>query len=267
VDEKTAEVYKVLIGVVRSPIIHLFPMKTLLVLVSLVLLSESGLPAQTANAAPGSSTSSASTPAHVLYQPPSDNAGGISPDRISDGSRGGPEDAPLVEVLGPEHVAWTAEPRPLLYWYQSKASKVPVEVSVTEPRNPQPLMLLQTSGPISAGVHSFRVTADLKPSVYYRWSVAVVLDPENRSQDVVAYGVIKRIAPTPELAAKLAQAPAQDKPSIYAQYGLWNDALEALSTLIKQSPENEALKQERASLLKQVGLGDVHFDPAPAHVP
>jgi len=233
-------------------------MKTLLALVSLILLFGLG-PCSgqtTTNAAPAA-------PKHVLFQAPDDDSGGILPNRIGGGSRGGSADAPTVEVLVPEHVALTTEARPLLYWYQSKPSTAAFEVSVTEPKHPKPLMLLRTSVPMTAGVHSFRVTADLKPSVRYRWSVAAVLDPQNRSLDVVAFGVIKRVDPSPELKAKLAQAAEQDKPALYAQNGIWYDALESLSTQIKNSPNNEALKEERADLLKQVGLGDAKFDASP----
>lgn len=248
-------------------------MKPLLLLSNLLLLSEFGLRAQMTNAVPSpvapippaTSSASASVPKHILFQPPDDDGGGILPNRVGGGSRGGTDNAPMVEVLVPEHVAFTTEARPMLYWYQSKASNVTFEVSVTEPKNPKPLMLLQTSQPTSAGVHSFRVTAELKPSVRYRWSVAVVLDPQNRSQDVVAYGVIKRVEPSPDLAAKLAQAPDQDKPALYAQSGIWYDALESLSTQIKKSPGDDALKQERSSLLDQVGLGNARFDATPSN--
>ncbi len=91
-------------------------------------------------------------------------------------------------------------------------------------------------------------------------SVAAVIDPQNRSQDVVANGVIKRTEPSSKLAAQLAQARELDKPSIYASNGIWYDAVESLSTQIQKSPDDEALKQERAGLLKQVALADVKFD-------
>ncbi len=240
-------------------------MKTLLAIVSLLLVLGPGpCSAQatpSAAPAPGPAAAAATPPKHVLFQSPDDDdSGGVLPNRIGGGSRGGPGDAPTVEVLVPDHVALTTEARPLLFWYQSKPSTAAFEVSVTEPKKPKPLMLLHTTAATAAGVHSFRLTADLKPRVRYRWSVAAVLDPQNRSQDVVAYGVIKRIEPSADLQAKLAQAPEQDKPALYAQSGIWYDALESLSTQIKNSPNNDALKQERNDLLKQVGLQDAKFE-------
>jgi len=237
-------------------------MKTLLVRFSLLLISGAAMCVAQTPTVPNATAPAPPTaaPQHVIFQAPDDDSGSILPNRVGGGSRGGSEGAPLVEVLVPDHVALTTEPKPLLYWYQSKPSKVAFEISVTEPKNPKPLMLVQTSGLVPAGVHSFRVSSELKPSVVYRWSVAAVLDPQNRSQDVVAYGVIKRIPSSPKLAAELAQAREQDKPAIYASNGIWYDAIESLSTQIQHSPSDEALKQERAGLLKQVALADVKFD-------
>lgn len=201
-------------------------------------------------------------PKSVHFQDPDDDSGGVLPNRVAGGSRGGPADAPTLEVLVPDHVALTTHARPSLYWYQSKACKVACEVGVTEPKKPKPLLLYQTDGSTSAGVHAFRLSkfeVELKPSILYRWSVAVIVDPKNRSQDVVAYGVIKRIELSPEKAKKLAETPDQDKPAFYAENGIWYDALQSLTELINKDPKNAALLQERQNLLKQVGLSDAKF--------
>ena len=46
-------------------------------------------------------------------------------------------------------------------------------------------------------------------------------------------------------------------PNIYAEAGLWYDALTAISDLIDTSPNAPALRQRRASLLEQVGLREI----------
>ena len=43
---------------------------------------------------------------------------------------------------------------------------------------------------------------------------------------------------------------------LYAEAGLWYDALSSLSDLIEATPDNPGLRQQRAALLKQVGLTD-----------
>jgi hypothetical protein len=249
----------------RAQNINLSSMKTPFVIPGLFLLA-GFIPClgQAAPApAPTAPTTAPAPPQRVLFQAPDDDSGGVLPNRVGGGSRGAAGDTPTLEVLVPDHVALTTEARPLLYWYQNAPSKVKFEISVTEPKNPKPLMLVQTSGAVAAGVHCFRVATDLKPTVLYRWSVAAVLDPANRSQDVVANGVIKRIEPPAKLSAQLSQAREQDKPALYAASGIWYDALESLSTQIQHAPADDALKAERADLLKQINLADVKFDAAP----
>ena len=96
----------------------------------------------------------------------------------------------------------------------------------------------------------------LKMGVEYRWSVAMVLDPENRSKDVIASGMIRRVVPAETLKVRLAKAPAADHPYIYADEGIWYDSLESLSAMIDDKPGDKKLHEARAVYFMQVGLPD-----------
>ena len=156
----------------------------------------------------------------MIFHPPGGVSGGLLPIRVGGGSRGGADDGLSVQVLVPEQVALTTQAQPSLYWYQNKAAKTQCEVTVTEPKNPKPLLMLKSGAATPAGIHAIRLSkfnVHLKPDVVYKWSVAVVVDPANRSQDIVANGVIKRIDPSPDLAGKLGQASDADKAAIFAE--------------------------------------------------
>lgn len=205
----------------------------------------------------------ASPPKLLIFHAPSDVTGEVLPIRVGGGSRGGTADDLSIEVLVPDQIALTTQAQPSLYWYQSKAAKTQCEVSVTEPKNPKPLLLLKSGVATPSGIHAIRLSKfkiELKPNVLYRWSVAVIVDPQNRSQDIVANGVIKRINPSPELAGKLGQVSDQDKPALYAENGIWYDALQAVSDQIDHAPQHAALRRERADLLKQIGMDGVKMD-------
>ena len=79
-------------------------------------------------------------------------------------------------------------------------------------------------------------------------------DPENRSKDLVASGVIKRIDPDADLKQKLASTTPATLPGVYAEAGIWYDALSVLSDQIETHPEDQTLRRTRADLLRQVGL-------------
>jgi hypothetical protein len=239
---------------------------------SVLVLSSLSVSAQT-NASPASPVAGASptvtapsAPVHprpILFHPTGDLTSGIQPLRVGGGSRGGAADDLSIEVLVPDQMALTTQAQPTLYWYQSKAAKTQCEVTVTEPKNPKPLLLLKSAAPTPAGIHAIRLTkfnVKLKPNIVYRWSVAVVTDPQNRSQDIVADGVVKRIEPSPDLAGQLGQAAESDKAAIYAENGIWYDALQSISDQIDHAPQDESLRRERADLLKQVGMDGANMD-------
>ena len=54
--------------------------------------------------------------------------------------------------------------------------------------------------------------------------------------------------------AKLAKASNNETPFIYAEAGLWYDALKSISDLIDAAPQNLELRKQRTALLTQVGL-------------
>ena len=67
-------------------------------------------------------------------------------------------------------------------------------------------------------------------------------------------GVIKRVEPSADLKEKVAKATPASLASVYAEAGIWYDALAVLSDQIDVQPENKSLREIRSDLLRQVGL-------------
>ncbi|MEA3187844.1 MAG: hypothetical protein QOD99_1674 [Chthoniobacter sp.] len=203
---------------------------------------------------PAAEPSPTRAPSKLLYKPPS-GAGNI-PTRVSGGARGSSTDASLLALV-PDHAALTTQAQPSLFWFQSKAAKAKIEMTLIEPKKAKPLLALTSEQANKAGIHRVKLAnykVELRSDVSYEWVVAIVPDAENRSKDVIAKGVIKRIKTPPELADKIEHAGDVDRAAIYAQAGIWYDALEAISNAIDASPDDASLRAQRASLLKQVGL-------------
>ena len=201
--------------------------------------------AQTTSSAPSPAAPDAgpAKPHHLVFHPTATGGdAGVDAIQVGGGSRGGENLGVTLMTLVPEkNVALTTEAQPSLYWYQSKATEAQCEVTLTQPHVAKPLLMLKTSKTTPPGIHAIRLSkfnVELKPNVIYTWSVAVVVDPTSRSGDIYARGVIKRIEPSPELAAKLA-APDADKATIFAENGIWYDALQSISDQIDKSPTDK----------------------------
>jgi hypothetical protein len=188
-----------------------------------------------------------------VYVPPSRGAVGV---RTGGGTRGG-ADAPRIEALAPDHIGWTTRAQPVLAWYLSRDTDVPIVVSIIADGAIEPLLEAPLPGSQRAGIHLVDLAAlgaELEAGATYDWSVAIVVDPGARDADVVAGGAVQRVKAAPELSAALAQPGPSHR--ALARHGIWYDAIADLSTAIAAAPEDAALRAERADLLEQVGLGD-----------
>lgn len=191
------------------------------------------------------------------YTPPKNVTTGTRIDGDG-GSRGKGEKLPSLYVLAPNHTALTTREQPSLFWYQTAAAKTHFELTLTEPKNPKPLLKVATDK-ADGGIHRVSLAkhkVTLKPGVSYKWTIAWVPDPANRSQDVIASGSIQRIEPDAKLTAALADAKGLEKAAVYAQHGIWYEALETVSNEIDAAPKNKDLHAQRAALLDQAGLKD-----------
>ena len=192
-----------------------------------------------------------------VYKPPLRCAPG---GRVGGGTRGTPRDLFVLSALAPDHSGLTVQEQPTLYWFISGPTSFPVELTVADPRVPKPLVETRLPTPVVAGVHSVRLAdhgVRLSPGVQYRWFVAVVPDQGRRSRDILAGGTIERVDGPEGLRTQVSQASRERLPFVYAEAGLWYDALAAISELIERTPDNREHRRQRAALLAQVGLPQI----------
>ena len=198
------------------------------------------------NTAPGAATA-------ILYKPP---MRGAPVSRVGGGTRGSGDANFVLNALAPDQTGLTTQAQPTLYWYASGPSAAKLEVSVIADTAELPV-LTQDMKLTSGGVQSYDLAKHgitLKPDTEYAWFVSVVTDPTQRSKDITSSGTIRRVAPDPAVQARIAAADERQVPVIYAEAGLWYDAIDALSRLIERYPGDAELHAQRAALLDQVGL-------------
>jgi hypothetical protein len=188
-----------------------------------------------------------------IYEPP---RRGAPASRISGATRGLDSGQVEVLVLAPEAAGLTLEATPTLYWYLSHPAGKAVEVTVIRDDVPAPMVDVTAPVPAGGGIQSFSLAAhraSLLPGVEYQWSVALILEPSDRSKDAVASGRIRRVEASPELRARLATAAPRERAKILAAASIWYDAIAELSAA---AAGDARARDGRAALLRQVGLAD-----------
>ncbi len=171
--------------------------------------------------------------------------------------RGAAGDGSAPQALAPAHVGRTASRSPTLYWLLPTATEQQVDVTLSAPDAAAPLLELTLPAPHAAGVHAISLAEHgvrLEPGIDYQWFVALVRDPERRSNDAVSGARIRYEPPTAELAERLAAAPPERTAHLYAEAGFWYDAFDQLSKWLAAEPGAANLRAHRDALLDQVGL-------------
>ena len=176
------------------------------------------------------------------------------------GTRGPGDALPTLVALAPNHVGLTAREQPSLYWYISKVTDHPLELTIVEQQTIDPVLETALSQPTHHGVQRVRLAdygVRLALDKEYHWFVALISDREHRSKDRLAGGRIERVDLPEFVIARLAHASHAESTAIYAEAGYWYDAMTAASDAIVASSHDARVRDVRASLLEQVGLKDV----------
>lgn len=212
-------------------------------------------PADKTASEPARSTTEKTAKPAVVYSPP---LRGMPVNRIGAATRSAAGSVlPAVIAVVPEHTGLTIQEQPVLFWYLSEPANYPIEISIIDDSQYEPLWQSRISQPVQSGFHRIRLADSglkLDKGKNYKWFVALVLDPDHRSKDVIAGGVIERVHPSESLNKKLAQSDSLQRVSIFAEEGIWYDTLCTISDLIDARSGDSALENVRTDLLTQVGL-------------
>jgi len=154
---------------------------------------------------------------------------------------------PTLFSLVPEHTGQTVSAQPSLFWYLDTlpSEDTPVYFTLINEQAIDPIAEIQLPKLSEVGIQRVDLAQHgitLDRDTEYEWTVAVVVDPDQRANDVITAGwvmVVDKPAGL-ELSARS-----------YAAHGLWYDAIAA-------APEDF-----RDELLREVGLGEVLDRPAP----
>lgn len=191
------------------------------------------------------------------YKPP---LRGAPSSRVGGGSRGAADNAFVLAVIAPDHTGLTTQDQPTLYWYLSGKVATPVEITLIDDVGIKPLLEKTLDAPAVPGVQKLALkdsSIHLQPGIEYRWHVALIVDPAQRSNDILASATIKRETPSDSVRAKLANLRGSALTVAYAEEGFWYDSLESLMVEMQGKPADAALKNQFTSLLSQVGLAHV----------
>lgn len=175
---------------------------------------------------------------------------------------------PLTALIPANNIGFTVAEYPSFLFYvppvPAQAPPLPIEFVLKE--NDQEIytttfMTTGKGGIVSISLPAYAGLPPLEVGKNYQWFLSMVCDSEQRSLDVFVQGSIQRVAPTAQLNNQLRVATPNKRPDVYAEAGMWFDALTTLAELRRSNPNNSAYSAEWEQLLKAVGLDSIAKEP------
>lgn len=166
----------------------------------------------------------------------------------------------LTALAPGRHLGLTQSDRPNFLVYIPQTTAQTAEFSVFDQ---QMNGIYQMSVPVSkAGLVSLRLSDTAPPLAKdkpYYWTVALVCNPSDRTEDWVVGGWIERAEPSAALKQQLANVTAVEQVALYAKQGFWYDALNTLVELQRTQTNHSTVATTWAELMKSVGLDAIGF--------
>ena len=196
------------------------------------------------------------------YKPPTNI--GSPPDTAAGGTRGTkcPQDrnisGPPLTALVPANDKWrlTVEGQPQFFVYLPQSSAKRAEFVLKAPNQKD---VYRKSFPISGkaeiiGISLPKNVAALEKGKDYKWFFTILCDSQDRSRNPFVSELIRKQELDSSLAARVQKASLRDRSKLYAENGIWHDAVATLAELRRGSPNDATLVNEWKTLLQSAGL-------------
>ncbi|WP_333093890.1 DUF928 domain-containing protein [Microcoleus sp. Pol11C1] len=125
----------------------------------------------------------------------------------------------------------------------------------------QDVTIRNLSGVIGVNIPANQNVPPLEVGKSYRWNLTVICDSQDRSSDQIESGTVRRVEISADIRRQLDQADPRQKTVIYAENGIWQDALSTLAAARQANPNDAELAADWESLLDSVTLSKIAKEP------
>lgn len=190
------------------------------------------------------------------------------PSRGPEGVRGGcgsNRQLNLTALVPQNKIGRTVSEYPTLFFYLPKTDAQLAEFTLLDPSGKeiykQTFTISNLSGVIGVSIPANKNVSPLEVGKNYRWNFTVICDSQDRSADVFQMGTVRRVELSADIRSELEKADPRRKTAIYAENGIWQDALSNLAAARRAQPDDAVLSADWADLLNAVNLGKIAKEP------
>ncbi|MGF1499191.1 MAG: DUF928 domain-containing protein [Elainellaceae cyanobacterium] len=199
------------------------------------------------------------------YNPPQV---GLPGRREGGGTRGdcSSADKPLMALMPETNFGQTVADYPTFYWYVPQISAEAAEFVLLDENNNEIFVttfaIVDQPGVISLSLPESSGMPPLEVGKDYQWYFSLICDFADRSGDMFTNGWIRRVdGSTLGLGDRLETVSESDRVQMYAEAGVWFEALDTLATLRRLRPNDSTVQSQWSTLLQSVGLDEMVNEP------
>lgn len=197
-----------------------------------------------------------------IFRPPNR---GAPPRTVGGASRGGclRASSQLTALTPVESLGLTTASHPTFFWYIPRTNSPTAEILIQDDHDTD-IYHATIPLPGTSGIVSFTLPETAPPleaGKTYQWYISLVCVANDRLQDVFTSAGVQRVEAEVALTEQLQQAGENDRPQIFAEAGIWHEAIASLAEQLRSNPTDPQLLSQWQALLTSVGLVQVIDQP------
>ncbi|MDZ8055926.1 MAG: DUF928 domain-containing protein [Aulosira sp. ZfuVER01] len=174
----------------------------------------------------------------------------------------------LTPLIPQENIGLTFSEHPTFFWHVPPSTVKTAQFVIlaeAEKNNEDDDVIYETilNLPTKPGIMKLTLPASaspLKVGKRYHWYLTLVCDEQNPTKNPNLEGWVERTQPEPTLSKALAQADLRKRPALYADAGIWHEALTSLIELRCAEPNNLKVRFDWRRFFQSVGLSQFASD-------
>ncbi|MDZ8183563.1 MAG: DUF928 domain-containing protein [Nostoc sp. ChiSLP02] len=170
----------------------------------------------------------------------------------------------IIPLMPQNKLGLTVSERPTFFWYIPESSVKTAKFLLFADNDETLLYEKSFTLPDKPGIASFTLPKNvpgLTVDKTYHWYMTIVCNSQDSSNNPIVDGWVERIKPGLALSEALAKADLRQLPSIYAEAGIWHEALTSLVQLRQTEPNNLKARLGWREFFKSVGLDAIASSP------
>jgi hypothetical protein len=170
----------------------------------------------------------------------------------------------LVSLIPQPRLGLTLSERPTFLWAVPSNTPTTAQLTILGDKDTKVVYETAIALPKTSGVVKFTLPPEapaLEVGKQYHWFLSINCKPDGSGNEVEVDGWVERIAPTSALTRSLKTADAAQQVKLYAEAGIWHEAVSTLATLRLNQPKNAKVAANWRELLRSAGLSSIMNEP------